>query len=138
MVRSILYLAVGAIILAGCVSVQETGHTTTAPPCDKKPVQVLRHVVLLKFKDGTTPEQTRKIESAFCALPSKINEIYGFEWGADVSVENRSQGYTHCFILAFKSEADRDKYLPHPAHEELKTMAGPYLDKILVVDYWTK
>jgi hypothetical protein len=138
MLRNLLYLAAGAIILAGCVSVQETGHTTTAPPCGKKPVQVLRHVVLLKFKDGTTSEQIRKIENTFCALPSKIDEIYGFEWGTDVSVENRSQGYTHCFVLAFRSEADRDKYLPHPAHKELTTMAGPNLDKILVVDYWTK
>ncbi|HPU07367.1 MAG TPA: Dabb family protein, partial [Thermogutta sp.] len=63
----------------------------------------VRHVVLFKFKDGTSPEDVAKIEKAFAALPSKIPQIAGFEWGTDCSVENLSQGFTHCFILTFKN-----------------------------------
>lgn len=104
----------------------------------EKPAQVLRHVVLLRFKEGTTGQQIKAIENAFCALPGEIDAIYDFEWGTDVSVENRSQGFTHCFVVTFHSDEDRAKYLPHPAHKELAGMLGPYIDGVLVVDYWTK
>jgi hypothetical protein len=100
--------------------------------------QVLRHVVLFKFKDGTSSQQIRGIENAFCALPGKINTISDFEWGTDVSVENLQQGFTHCFVLTFRNEAGREIYLPHPAHREFGQMLGPHLDKVLVIDYWTR
>jgi hypothetical protein len=145
MIRNLLYMATGVIILAGCVSVHKTEHVAEQRPATakiaepaKKPAQMLRHVVMFKFKEGTTKEQIKNIETAFCALPSKIDAIYDFEWGTDVSVENRSEGFTHCFVVTFRSEEDRAKYLPHPAHKEFGSMLGPYLDKVLVVDYWTK
>ena len=143
MVKNITFLA-AAIILAGCVSVKNTEKSTGQKPdgcplkCAKKPAQILRHIVLFKFKDGTTNEQIKKFESSFCSLPSKIDAIYDYEWGTDVSVENRSQGFTHCFIVTFLAEADRDKYLPHPAHKELVAILEPHLDKVIVIDYWTK
>ena len=138
MIRNILYLAIGGILLAGCVAVHKTETITDEGPTCKEPAQVLRHVVLFKFKDGTTSQQVRQIENSFCALPSKIDTIYDFEWGTDVSVENRSEGFTHCFVVTFLSKADRAKYLPHPGHKDLISMLGPHLDKVLVVDYWTK
>ena len=101
------------------------------------PKRVLRHVVLFAFKDTTTPEQIQEIERAFCDLPSQIEQIYDFEWGTDVSVENISQGYTHCFLVTFLSEADRDIYLPHPAHRDFGAVLQPHLEKALVVDYWS-
>ncbi|MCA9181727.1 MAG: Dabb family protein, partial [Planctomycetales bacterium] len=47
-----------------------------------------------------------------------------------------SDGFTHCFLLTFKSEADRDSYLPHPAHRAFGAALKPHLEKVLVVDYW--
>jgi hypothetical protein len=104
---------------------------------DSKPAQVLRHVVLFKFTDDTTPEQVREIENAFAALPSKIDAIHDFEWGTDVSVENKADGFTHCFFVTFKSEADRAEYLPHPDHKAFGQVLHPHLEKVLVLDYWT-
>ena len=145
MARNVLYLAIGVVLLAGCVSVHKTEHvgkdkhdTARTPQYAEKPAHVLRHVVLFKFKDDTTNQQIKQIENAFCALPGKVDSIYDFEWGTDVSVENLSQGFTHCFVVTFLSEADRAKYLPHPAHKEFASSLGPYLDKVLVVDYWTR
>ena len=103
-----------------------------------RPVMLLRHMVLFGFKEGTTPETLRDIENAFCALPSKIDTIYDFEWGRDVSVEGKAQGFTHCFLVTFLSEKDRDYYLPHPAHEAFRGRMRPHLEKGLVLDYWTK
>jgi hypothetical protein len=145
MIRNAFCLAVGSILLAGCVAVQETKHTAECEfaedgtvACVRKPAQILRHVVLFKFNDDATPAEIRKVESAFAALPSKVDTIYDLEWGTDVSVENLQQGFTHCFIVSFLSEADRAKYLPHPAHKEFGQILGPHLDKVLVIDYWTK
>jgi hypothetical protein len=53
------------------------------------------------------------------------------------SPEHLNQGFTHCFFLTFKSEKDREVYLPHPAHKEFGRVLGPHLDKVLVIDYWT-
>lgn len=100
-----------------------------------KEPKVLRHVVLFKFKESTTPEQIKEIEQAFAALPSKIDAIADFEFGTDVSVENLSQGFTHCFLVTFRDTAGRDTYLPHPAHKAFVELALPKIDKAMVVDY---
>jgi len=102
------------------------------------PTRLLRHVVLFKFKDGTSPEQIAEVENAFRALPSQIDAIHDFEWGTNVSVEGIARGYTHCFFLSFKSEEDRAVYLPHPAHKAFGQTLNPYRDQVLVLDYWTQ
>ena len=99
---------------------------------------MLRHVVLFKFKDSASPDDIKKVEDAFRQLPSKIKQIKGYEWGTNNSPEGLSQGLTHCFLLTFESEADRAIYLPHPDHKAFGKLLGPYLDKVTVVDYWTK
>lgn len=98
--------------------------------------RLLRHVVLFKFKDSSTPADVERIVEAFRGLPARIAEIRGFEWGTDVSPEGKAQGFTHCFLVTFGSEADRDAYLPHPAHKEFVSIVGPHVDKVCVVDFW--
>lgn len=99
--------------------------------------KVLRHVVLFKFKDDAPAEKVQEVVTAFGNLKSKINLIEDFEWGTDVGVENLAAGFTHCFLVTFRDAADRDAYLPHPAHDDFKKLVGPVIDKVLVVDYWT-
>ncbi|MCB0161784.1 MAG: Dabb family protein [Caldilineaceae bacterium] len=98
--------------------------------------QVLRHVVLFKFKDSAAPADVQQIEEAFRALPAQIDVIQEFEWGTDVSVEGKAEGYTHCFFVTFADAAGRDAYLPHPAHQAFGQVLRPHLDKVLVFDYW--
>jgi len=102
------------------------------------PHQLLRHVVLFKFKAEVTPEQVKEVEAAFAALPGKIDVIQAFEWGTDVSVENKAEGFTHGFLVTFRDKKGRDIYLPHPAHQEFVKLVGPRIDKALVFDYWTQ
>ncbi len=100
--------------------------------------QKLRHVVLFKFKEGTTSGDMKMVEDAFKALPSKIPQIKDFEWGTNNSPEELDKGFTHCFFLTFNSEAERAIYLPHPDHKAFGKILGPYLEDVLVVDYWIK
>lgn len=99
---------------------------------------VLRHVVLFKFKDSSSQADVAKVEKAFADLPSKIEEIKGYEWGTNNSPEGLNQGLTHCFLLTFESEEDRDAYLIHPDHKAFGSVLGPHLDKVTVLDYWAK
>jgi hypothetical protein len=106
---------------------------------EKKVIEMdkaLRHVVLFKFKDESSAEDVQKVVDAFMELPSKIEVIQDFEWGTNNSPEGLAQGFTHCFFVTFKSEADRDIYLPHPEHKAFVDVLGPHLDKVLVIDYW--
>ena len=100
--------------------------------------KMLRHVVLFKFKDSATPAQVKQVEDAFRALPSKIKEVKGFEWGTNNSPEGLAQGFTHVFFVTFDSEAGREVYLPHAEHKAFVKVLEPHLDKVLVVDYWTQ
>lgn len=100
--------------------------------------KVLRHCVLVKFKADLTPEQIKESEDAFRSLKSKIDVIKDFEWGTDVSVEGKTEGFTHMFMVTFADDKGRDIYLPHAAHKEFVSLVGPRIDKVLVVDYWTK
>lgn len=137
MLRNLVCLAVAAIIVAGCVNVQAEKCSLQQQTECRKPAQVLRHVVLFKFKEGTPAEKVAEIENAFAALPSKIDAIRDFEWGTNVSVEDLSHGYTHCFVVTFLSEEARAEYLPHPAHKEFGSLLRGHLEEVTVVDYWT-
>ncbi len=109
------------------------GCANTSEKEEKK----LRHVVLFKFNNDANEEDITRIEQAFAALPAKIPEIMEFEWGIDNSEEGLHQGFSHSFLVTFKSEEDRAIYLPHHDHLAFVEILQPFLDDVLVIDYWT-
>jgi stress responsive alpha/beta barrel protein len=98
----------------------------------------LRHVVCFKFKSSATTDDIKKVEEAFRDLPKKISEVSSYQWGTNISKEQRSKGFTHCFVLTFKSEKDRDTYLEHPEHKAFGKLVGAVLDDVFVMDFWSK
>lgn len=110
--------------------------TSCSTHTDQETAPPLRHVVLFKFKNDTSPVQIKVIEEAFRALPAKIPGITQFEWGTDVSIEGKAQGFTHCFLVTFQDEAAREVYLPHPDHKAFVEILKPSLDKVTVVDFF--
>ena len=100
--------------------------------------KLLRHIVLFQFKDDVSQDQIQEVVDAFAALPKKIDTIVDFEAGTDVSIENKSAGFTHGFVVTFKNEKGRETYLPHPAHKQFVQLVGPRIENVLVFDYWTK
>lgn len=98
----------------------------------------LRHVVAVKFKNGTASEEIKKVENAFRDLKKNIPGIVSLEWGTNVSPEKHAKGFTHCFILTFISEKDRDAYLVHPEHKKFGKLLGPVMDDVFVIDFRAK
>ena len=115
-----------------------SNSTTTDTTEEAMKGNVLRHVVLFKFKDDAMDKDVKEVEDAFYGLSKKIKEIKDFEWGKNNSPEGLDQGFTHCFVVTFKTEEDREVYLPHPEHKKFVEILKPHLDKVLVVDYWTR
>ncbi len=104
----------------------------------KEEESLLRHVVIFKFKDGASEEDVKKLNDAFIALPEAIPVVKDFEWGINNSPEGLDQDFTHCYMLTFASEEDRDSiYAPHPQHQAFVESLQPHLEKVFVVDYWT-
>lgn len=139
MKKIILFLPI--ILLLACN--QENQNQTQEVMIEEKivsaePDSVLRHVVFFSFKEASTPEDVKSVVDAFRDLQNKIDGIKSFEWGTNSSPEGLNQGLTHAFTLTFHSDADRDAYLPHPAHKDFGALLGPHLDKVMVVDYWTR
>jgi len=95
----------------------------------------LQHVVCFKFKSSAAPADLKKVEEAFVAMKKKISLITALEWGTNVSKEQRDKGFTHCFIVTFKNEKDRDAYIVHPEHKAFIGVAGPVIDDVFVIDF---
>ncbi len=134
-VAAVLFTALCSLTLMALDQNQiDTGKTTFMMEQDS----LLRHVVLFKFKEGTSDAKILEIATAFKELPAKIPEIKAFEWGTNNSPEGLDKGFTHCFFLTFATEADRAIYLPHPEHKAFGGLLKPYLEDVLVTDYWVR
>jgi hypothetical protein len=104
----------------------------------QKSKQELRHVVMFGWKENANADSIGAIVSAFKALSGKIASIKKFEWGVNNSPEKLNQGLTHCFMLTFGNEKDRDDYLVHPDHVAFTKLLPGILDKVTVLDYWAQ
>ena len=98
--------------------------------------RLLRHHVYFKFEESVTPKQIDEINQAFGALQNQIPTIVDFECGVDNSPEGLNNGFTHAYTVSFRTEQDRDAYLPHPAHQKFVHLVDGKLAGVFVVDYW--
>ena len=129
-------LASAVLILgAGLFAPRDIRATVASRPAPATAAPVLRHIVLFAFKPSATPADIQRVATEFAALAGKIPVVKGIEWGTNNSPENLANGFTHAFIVTFADAAGRDAYLPHPAHTAFTTMAGPFIEKALVVDF---
>jgi len=123
------------IILSVFISLTVIGITMASA---QKQHKLLRHVVMFKFKPGTTDADIAQIVDGFRQLPKKIHTIKSFEWGTNNSPEKLNDGLTHCFFVTFTSEKDRNDYLVDPTHLAFVAILKPHLEKPLVLDYWVE
>lgn len=100
---------------------------------------VLRRIVLFRWKDETSPEKRKQIRNAFINLYGKVPQIVGLEWGLNQVPANelhKSKKLTDGFLLSFKSEADLTSYVDHPAHLAFRDLKATWQEDVLVFDYW--
>ena len=94
---------------------------------------MLKHVVFLKFKEGITEAEISGLEKGLSALPAKIPEIKGFQFGRDVVRSERS--YDLALISDFEDLEAMKRYQVHPDHVPVVAMVRSISASILAVDF---
>jgi hypothetical protein len=95
----------------------------------------VKHVALLKFKEGTPQEQIEEVFNQLMDLSENVPGIEDYVAGPNNSPEGLTEGFTHGFVMTFHDAAARDAYLTNTDHERFKTNALPLIDKLIVFDF---
>jgi len=95
----------------------------------------VKHVALIKFKEGTSQEQIDKVFEQLLDLSETISGIEDYVSGMNSSPEGLNQGFTHGFVMTFTDATARDAYLKHPEHERVKVEVLPLVESVLIFDF---
>jgi hypothetical protein len=95
---------------------------------------VLRHVVVFRWKEGTTAAQVDAIAAALRALPAQIPELRAYHVGAD---EGLLPGNADFAVVADVDDVDAwSAYREHPAHQRALTeLIAPAMESRIAVQY---
>ena len=100
---------------------------------------MIRHLVLVRFRDDVATAEISAIFDELRALRSVLPGMLAFTGGENVSPEGLARGFTHAFSCDFKDAGVRDAYLVHPAHkaagERLVAATQGGVDGLAVVDF---
>jgi len=80
----------------------------------KKPATVI-HVVTIKWKEGTTPDQ---IAGALKGAETVSNSYKGISRVWTKALKVQGSGYTHAIVMEFKNEQALKDYTDSPAQKE--------------------
>ena len=100
-----LLLTAVAVLMLATVSLQAAAQ---------KPTSVI-HVVTIKWKAGTKPEQ---IAAALKGAETIANTYPGITRVWTRSIKVQGQGYTHALVMEFKDEKALTDYADSPAQKE--------------------
>jgi len=94
---------------------------------------MLKHIVVIKFKEGIDAKQILTLQELLASLPSQIPEIREFTFGMDVLKTPRS--YDCALISLFDDVAALQHYQQHPAHIPVLELVRSLAKSIIVVDF---
>ena len=97
--------------------------------------RTLRHVVLLRFRDGTSEAARQTLRNALSALPDKIPEIQRYQLGDDAGLAEGNVDFA--IVAEFASEEAFRSYAEHPAHKAaIAETIRPILEQRSALQYW--
>ncbi len=95
------------------------------------------HIVLFKFKGGTTTEQIRSLQNEILKQQGIVPGLLEISFGEDFT--GRSKGFTHVEVAVFRDKESLEDFNKSDYHQQLiVTHIKPVLDDILVLDYRQK
>ncbi len=117
------------LVFIGMGSMQAGNHEKA------KKVKGIRHLVLIKYKEGVTGAQKARIDTLVWNMKKEIKVIKSLEWGKTMGMANETKEYDYCLNIVFKSELDMTMYEEHPAHQRLKAAVIPLVAKLIRFNY---
>lgn len=94
---------------------------------------MISHVVLMKFKPGTTEADIRALEAMLDDLPNRIQEIRMFEFGRNLVPSGRA--YDFGLVSLFANIPALERYQKHPAHQPVLARVAALCDDVASVDF---
>ena len=95
----------------------------------------VKHIVIMKFRPEVTPEQIDSLFGIIYSLQDRIPGIADVCGGRYSSPEGFNRGFTHGFIMTFRDEVARDKYLQHPDHMSAAQTLVPLIAESVAFDF---
>lgn len=99
---------------------------------------MIRHIVLLKAREGVTEAEIFAIFADLAAIRAKLPGVLAIHSGRSESPERIERGYMHGFTVDFTDWAALAAYQDHPDHRRvgaaLVAAAEGGIDGILVFD----
>ena len=87
---------------------------------------MILHIVLFKWKEGTTKAQVDALEAAMSQLPAAIPGLKALQLGADMKFREGNADWA--LAALFENQEDWQAYQVHPAHQAVvKEHAGPIM-----------
>jgi Stress responsive A/B Barrel Domain len=103
---------------------------------------MIRHIVLVKFKETISADAIASMFSDLSAIKQKLTGVLSITSGKSESPEKIERGYLHGFIIDFVDWQALQNYQDHPDHRALGARlvdsAVGGLDGILVFDLAVK
>ncbi len=94
---------------------------------------MLTHVVLFKFKPGTTAQDIQDLAEGLGGLSHSIEEVREFRFGADMLHTERS--YDFALISSFDDLDAMQRYQVHPEHQKVLAHVRAISSNVIAVDY---
>jgi hypothetical protein len=95
----------------------------------------VHHLVVLKFKPGTSEETIAQLFAELARLRVVVPGMEYFAGGPYASPEGLNQGFTHGFAMTFTNPTARNGYLTHPQHERVIRDYLPSVESIVAFDF---
>lgn len=94
---------------------------------------MIRHVVLIKWKDETDPNQVEAVASALAEVPALMPFIRRYEMGEDLGVIG---SHDFAIVADFDSIEDYRTYADHPDHLAMSAkFIAPILESMARVQF---
>jgi len=98
---------------------------------------MIRHVVMFKWRDGTTAEQIQAVGDRLGRLPAEVPEIAAYSFGPDLGLSDGASGFA--VVADFATVEDWRSYLAHPAHlRVVEEAVAPIRESRTVVQFEVK
>ncbi|HPC04617.1 MAG TPA: Dabb family protein [Syntrophales bacterium] len=95
---------------------------------------MLKHIVLMKFKEGAADKDIRDMEEGLAGLPPKIPEILQYEFGRD---GRKERSFDFALVSAFRDMDALKRYQTHPDHVVVLGKVRALCEKIVAADFET-
>lgn len=90
---------------------------------------MIKHIVLIKWNDGVTPEQVDAVEDAFSEMVETFDYIVSYEYGPDAGIYENE--YDYALVAEFETPEQFKSYAEDERHFEImKEVISP-----LMADY---